>query len=216
MGKIIQKRAEQYKKNAIILIVISVLVLIVGGYFAYGKLAQFNDLRKETAMAEELAEKYAFERNNLEGEYAKSRNEYLLQTAERNKKIEAIFPSSEEITEFTRLIDQFFVDNNFANDPVVLNSLVFGSVESDDDFNKLRFTLNVQGTENNFFRFLGFINNSGNLGKPYRIMSVDSINVSFPEYVEETQTTENTEEANTQTKIEELTFTVQGYAYFQK
>lgn len=213
MGKIIQKRAEQYIKDAKILLAIAFVILAVAGYFGYWKYVNFTSLKAQDKMVSELSQKNQTEKDGLEGVYTTSKTDFMQEIKNRDVKIASIFPSVSEITELTRTLDQFFVDNNFANDPVILNSLVFGSVENSESYNKLRFTINVQGSENNFFRFLSFISDSGNFGKAYRLMSVDSINISFPSYTE----TPAEDAQNQDGQInQEISFTVQGIAYFQK
>lgn len=212
MGKIIEKRAEQYKRDAKILIFLAVLVFVIGGYFGWLRYQTYNTLKEQTKIGEEAAKRDSATKTDWEGIYGKAKADFVTATKIKNQKMAAIFPAKAQITELTRVLDQFFADNNFANNPLLLSSLSFGNVENTENHNKIAFTISAQGSENNFFRFLDFIGNSGNFGKAYRLMAIDSINISFPQQEE----TEKSEEEKANPLPEEIGFSIQGAAYFQK
>lgn len=212
MGKIIEKRAEQYKRDAKILIILAVLVLLIGGYFGLLRYQTYNLLKEQTKTAVATAKNDYSAKTNREGVYGKAKTDYVTAIKIKNQKMAAIFPANAQITELTRVLDNFFADNNFANNPLLLNSLSFGNIENTENHNKIAFTISAQGSEHNFFRFLNFIGNSGNFGKAYRLMAIDSINITFPQREESSQS----EEEKTDPRPEEISFTIQGTAYFQK
>lgn len=116
--------------------------------------------------------------------------EFLIQTKEKNQEIlqkidrelSEVFPQNEQYTPLTRLLDDFFKKNNRQSNPIIATDLQFAQAYEDADkrFLILPFTLNIESSEENFYKFLAFIESSGTLSDKIRLMDIQSINLNFP------------------------------------
>ena len=194
--------------------IVSIIILGIAGYFGYQQFTEFRKLQGYTKVDTTFIKEIGVKNSDADEEYKSNKTPYVEMIKDKDQKSEKILPIVESMTEVTRLIDKFFIDNNFPNNPVMLNSLTFGTPDSSENFMKVDFSMNIKGTRDNFFNLLDFISESGNLQKPYRLMAVNSINIVFPDVVtidEEEEEGEAEEE-----EIPQITFTLEGEAYFQK
>lgn len=213
MSTIIQKRAQNYQKTAKILGALAVIIALIGGYFAYQQFSEFRTLKGYIKANSTLTTSLDTSFTTEDSKYKALNSNYRKLIVSRDQKIDSILPTDESLTELTRLLEQFFIDNNFPNNPVTLSSLSFANSDETEKYMTLSFTMNLTGTEANFFKLLDFIKDSGNLNTPYRLMAITKVNMVFPQVSEEEDAT--LEESDTPA-VEELNYSIEGVAYFQK
>lgn len=111
--------------------------------------------------------------------------EQQAQTQEKlQKNLSAILPLDENYTDLTRAFDDFFAANDSAASPLVQSSLRFGKgapVPGIAGISALPISMNMEGSRDNFFKFLEFVERSGSVDSGTRLMSITSINLNFPE-----------------------------------
>jgi hypothetical protein len=80
------------------------------------------------------------------------------------------------------VLDGFFKKHNRANDPIIATDLQFDQPHADpnNQFLVLPFTVNIESSEANFYRFLAYIESSGTLSGNVRLMDIQSIQMNFP------------------------------------
>ncbi|MBU2524530.1 hypothetical protein KKG71_05035 [Patescibacteria group bacterium] len=210
MSKIIQKRAQRYKKTANMLIGATAIILLIAGYYGFLQFSEYNKIKGFIKTNTTMIQDYQTKEADLDDKYKSRKKTYTDMIKDKTDKSDTILPPGESMTELTRLLEQFFLDNNFPNEPLTLNSLSFGEAATMDDYMRLEFTMNVQGSRTNFTNLLNYISKSGDFDNPYRLMAIEKINIVFPETVEAVVEGEEEEE------IEVLSFTIDGVAYFQK
>lgn len=123
------------------------------------------------------------------------------------KKIESILPDDENYIDLTRLLDDYFAEQDTANNPVLVSSLRFGKgtpLASTPGIYALPISMNIEATRNNFFKFLDFVKNSGSLDTGMRLMDITSIQLNFPEGGEVIKDLK-----------QKINFTVEMNAYYQ-
>lgn len=107
------------------------------------------------------------------------------------REISKIFPGSEDYTDLTRLLDNFFKENNLSKNPIVATDLQFNQPQKDekDQYAILPFSISIESSEKNFYKFLSFIESSGSLNGKIRLMDIQSIQLNFPDEKDETRKT---------------------------
>lgn len=101
-----------------------------------------------------------------------------------SRKIGDILPPNENYTDLTRSLDRYFDENDTPANPIFQSSLRFGkgvSTQEASDISALPFSMNIEGTRDNFFKFLDYIKNAGSLETGVRLMDIESIQLNFPE-----------------------------------
>ncbi|MEK9132091.1 MAG: hypothetical protein AAB606_00045 [Patescibacteria group bacterium] len=102
--------------------------------------------------------------------------------ADFSKLIAGILPMDENYTDLTRALDDFFAENDKPNNPILQSNLSFSKGElvvSTPGISALSFSMTIESTRDNFFKFLQFVNESGSLANGKRLMEINSINLSF-------------------------------------
>ena len=100
------------------------------------------------------------------------------------KNIAAVLPMDDNYTDLTRLFDDYFGEHDTAQNPIVQSSLRFGKgapLPGNANVSVLPISMNLEGTRDNFFKFVDFISHSGALDTGTRLMSINSIQINFPE-----------------------------------
>lgn len=103
---------------------------------------------------------------------------------EFGKKMDSILPADESYTDLTRVLDNFFADQDTPGNPIFQSSLRFGkgaAVSAMSGISALPISMNIEGTRDNFFKFLDFVNNSGSLDTGVRLFEITSVQLNFPE-----------------------------------
>jgi len=94
-----------------------------------------------------------------------------------------VFPAKESLTDLTRLLDDFATKNHFETNPFFISSLHYQEAQTSEDgkYSMTPLVLNVTTSRKNLERFLDFIDQSGSLESNVRLMSVESMSMTFPE-----------------------------------
>lgn len=198
-----QIRTRQLSRTIKVYLGLSILIAFAVGVYTVERFLEFMDKRKITANFETMTTD--LERTKMQeeaefkdaaGKFQETKNAVILQLAD-------IFPTQEDYTELTRVFDNFFVENNTFTNPIFASDLKFGASKLDDtkQYNILPFSMTITASEENFFKFLEFVQNSGALTGKIRLMDVQSIKINFRD------------EGKT---VKEINFNVNMNAYFQK
>ena len=95
--------------------------------------------------------------------------------------LDTVYPLTEKYTDLARLFDDFVAKNDSSTDPVLISDLRFGQArfETSNDFAVLPVTVTLSGSQDNFIKFLKFIETSGVLEDKTRLMDIRSISINF-------------------------------------
>jgi len=98
------------------------------------------------------------------------------------QELSLVFPTDEDITNLTRLLDDFSLKNNFDSNPFFINSINYQSEmkSEDENYRYIPVSLGVDTSSKNLLKFLEFVENSGSLEGEVRLMGIDDMNVSYP------------------------------------
>jgi len=179
------------------------LVLLAGlGIFGFFKVTSFLDLYSYNKNLETSISGAITATEGLDSQIAEAKTVFQETNDSKNSDIADVLPSDEDITSLTRAFDDFSVDNNFSNNPFFISSITYNdSTESDTGtYMMLPLSVKVESSEDNFYKFLEYIENSGNLDNRVRLMDITDVSTTFVE----------DEDSNT------ISFSLNINAYFQK
>lgn len=97
----------------------------------------------------------------------------------KNEEIAGVFPDEEDLTSLTRAFDEFSVENNFSNDPFFISSISYKDSYESSNYNVLPFSMNIESSEDNFYKFLEYVETSGNLDNQVRLMEITDVAISL-------------------------------------
>lgn len=184
-------------------------LVLLAGSTVYG-IMQFNVLNlSEAAITDnqQRTEEIAQSVKKMQEDFQSFANEQSKKRAEFLKKINSILPVDENYTELAKKLDNYFADSDKPGNPIFQGNLNFGKgapVKGTIGVSILPFTMSLEGSRNNLFKFLELVKDSGSLENGMRLLEVKSIDLSFPE---------GGEEANN--PKQEIKFNVSMNAYYQ-
>lgn len=123
------------------------------------------------------------------------------------KKIGSILPLDENYTDLAKQLDDYFATADKPGNPMFQGTLNFqkGQVVKDaTGISVLPFSMGLEGTRDNLFKFLTFVQDSGSLENGIRLMEIKNIDLSFSEGGEQTDNPK-----------EPIKFNVNMNAYYQ-
>ncbi len=165
-------------RTYMMLILVTAAVGLYYGYTQYTKLSAAQDaLSKEQSQITDLQST----ESQASADYTTLKQDFDQKYSGILDSLQAVYPLQENYTDLTRLFDQFFQTNNTSYNPVFLSDLKFGEPRYDAavDYAVLPVTMTISGTEDNFMKFLQFVENSGVLADKTRLMDVRSISINF-------------------------------------
>ncbi|MFA6023769.1 MAG: hypothetical protein WC777_00930 [Candidatus Gracilibacteria bacterium] len=126
---------------------------------------------------------------SLNMEYAELQEQYSYIKVESGaarevaaQELSVVFPTSEDLTMLTRLLDDFAVRNNFEGNPFFISSLSYETAKASEDgqYRSVPVRLSITSSKKNLGEFLEFIENSGSLEAGVRLMSIEDLKIQYP------------------------------------
>lgn len=101
----------------------------------------------------------------------------------KNDEIAGVFPQDEDLTSLNRAFDEFSTENNYSNSPFFIGSISYkeSTSSADGNYRVLPFSMQITSSEDNFYKFLEYIETSGNLDNRVRLMNVTNVSINLQE-----------------------------------
>jgi len=98
------------------------------------------------------------------------------------QELSLVFPIDEDLTNLTRLFDDFATKNNFSSNPFFISNISYRSAElsEDEDYLYVPVNLSFTASKKNLVKFLEYVETSGALEGEVRLMSVEDYTVNYP------------------------------------
>jgi hypothetical protein len=190
--------------------VLTLLLLAATGYFGYQQYAKLTDA--QNALVTEQAQSISLQTASAkyEKDYNEIKKAFENDFASTLNALEAVYPSAENYTSLTRLLDAYFQSKNDPAQPIFNSDLKFSQPIIDDkkDYAVLPFSMTISSSKNSFEDFLRYVENSGSLDDKTRLMDIKAISINFP--VEGSSDTTGVAGANT------YNISLSMNSYFQK
>ena len=152
--------------------------LVVFGYFRgtafYEKYTYIDNLEGAILEASEVID-------TLETHLSEAKTEFSSTNDYKNDEIAGVFPATEDLTSLNRAFDEFSVENNFVNSPFFISSISYNESAASEEGNymALPFSMQIESSEDNFYKFLEYIETSGNLDTKVRLMEVTDVSIDL-------------------------------------
>ncbi len=158
------------------------LVLLAGlGVFGYFKVMAYLDVYQYNEDIQVSVIKAQEDISDLEGSVTEAKLVFQETNTAKSEEVAGVFPDGEDLNSLTRAFDEFAVENNFSNNPFFISSISYQeSVDSEDSqYMVLPFSMKVESSEDNFYKFLEYIETSGSLDNQIRLMAIDNVSISL-------------------------------------
>jgi len=164
-------------------IFLTVVVVIAAGVYGFFQFQQLSEIQSALAKGQSDLTSLQSAEKRIATAYSEIKNVYDDNFNTIKDTINAVFPSEENYTKLTRLLDAFILDNNNTTlNPIFMSDLRFSKprIDKENGYSVLPITLTLETTRDNLEKFLEFVENSGSLDTGIRLMDVKSISISFP------------------------------------
>lgn len=131
-----------------------------------------NELSTLTVSSRELATEYQDIKKDVSSARETSAQE-----------LDQVFPSDENLSDLTRLLDDFAVKTNFENNPFFISEISYQKVTAEEGarYQYVPVTLNVTTSKKNLSKFLEYVESSGSMEGQVRLMSIQDLTLNYPE-----------------------------------
>jgi len=208
-------KKHNYSQSIRTYVMLIIVTAGLGGYYAYTQFAKFS--AAQDALTKEQAQVTTLQgvESQTSTDFTNLKKDFDQKYSGVLESLQSVYPLEEKYTELTRLFDQFFQANNSSFNPVFLSDIRFGQARYDAnaDYAILPVTMTISGTQDNFNKFLKFVENSGVLEDKTRLMDVRSISINFTSSGAAQTTATGTAAAQT---VPTINVSVALNAYFQK
>lgn len=98
------------------------------------------------------------------------------------QQLDSVFPTNEDITELTRLFDEFSVKNNFTNNAFFISNINYEAAAevAESAYRYVPFSIQLTASRKNLNKFIEYIETSGSLESGVRLMEIEDMRISYP------------------------------------
>lgn len=191
----------------------ALLILLAVGFYSFTQYQKLATAQAALKQGQETSLSLQTQKSTIAKQYADLKVDYDQKFASVFSDLEKVYPIEENYTDLARDLDTFFQENNLTSNPIFVSDLKFGLPRSDSgkEYMVLPVSMTMVGTQDNFTKFLKFVENSGVLEDKSRLMDIRSISINFTSAQQSsTALTSPLDTVNT------LNVSVTLNAYFQK
>ncbi len=159
-------------------------LLIMLGTLAYG-VWQWNDMSALNIQADQLQTEVSSltaESTQLASDYQDIKKDVNAARATSAQELAVVFPTRENLSDLTRLLDAFSVKNNFENKPFFISQVSYQEAVTPEGalYQYVPVSMSVTASKSNLSKFLEYVESSGSLEGEVRLMSVENLTLNYP------------------------------------
>lgn len=194
---------QNQKRNIKAYLVLSLIVVLGTFTLGYFKYSEYKVIKaavvENQTYSSELKNAVADEKVTFQN----SKDNYDKLSNEMDASLKEVFPSDNNYTELTRAFDLLESKLNRVKDPFLISNIDYQDIQTSKDgtYKYLPLRMTISASNNNFTKFMQYIEESGSLSEKVRLMDVQSINLSLNDSKDD--------EVNT------MNFSIKINAYFQ-
>ncbi len=207
----LQKR--NYDKSIRTYMMLIIITLVLAAYYGYTQFTKLSGVQDALAKEQSQITDLQNTESQTNTDYVNLKQDFDQKYSGVLDSLQAVYPLEQDYTSLTRLFDQFFQTNNTTYNPVFVSDIKYGQPRYDAkvDYAVLPVTMTISGTQDNFDKFLKFVENSGVLEDKTRLLDIKSININFT-----SQSSQNTAPGQIAANQQMINVSVVLNAYFQK
>jgi len=203
---------KNYAGTAHIFQAMTAVVLIAAGVYGYMQYQKLTEA--QAALLDEQGKSVSMQAtvNDSGLAYDAMKKKSDTDSALIINEIQTVYPSDQNYTGLTTMLDSFFEDNDKPDSRMFNSSLTIGQavIDAKKDYAVLPFTMSIDASRENFDKFLRYVDSSGDLEGRVRLMNIKNISLGLP-----AENVPGTENAGTEVS-KDLTISVSMDTYFQK
>ena len=121
-------------------------------------------------------------RDNLKEDYDTIKVEVTAARESSAQELSVVFPTKEDLTTLTRLLDDFASKNNFDSNPFFISSLSYevSRVSENAATRYVPLRLSIESSKKNLSKFMEYIETSGSLEGEIRLLTAEDIRIQYP------------------------------------
>lgn len=163
---------------------IGLFVLALAACLGVWQWSELQGIKESTAALQSEVTNLTSFSKTLADDYKEIKVEVTEARDESEQALSQVFPRSEDLTALTRMFDEYSVKNNFESNPFFISTIQYaGNKEGEaasSSYRSLDLNLSAESSKKNLSKFLEMIENSGSLEAETRLMSVESLTLSYP------------------------------------
>lgn len=182
MENIINPKLKQlYEKNDRFFLILSIVILIVTGYFSFKYYVELKNVKADVVSFAQVEQKLTKTLSDSSVDFTTKSDLFTERRSEHLAELEKVFPLDSNKTNFTRFVDDYFFKNNFLSNEIFLKSMVYGNPTAGEGYYTLPVSMSITSSKTNFMNFLRYVESSGAIQSNVRVMDIKSIDVTFRE-----------------------------------
>ncbi len=182
MAKVNYREIIEKQKGSITFYTI-LCVLFVGliGVYTYFKWVDYGLYKEAVAQNETVIQDLKSQTVSEKSEYQNQKKIFDDLSDGINASLKEVFPAGDSYTELTRAFDHFESETDRNNNKFVISNIEYQDVQVSEDgaYKYLPLRMTISSSEENFTKFLQYIEKSGSLLDKVRLMDIQSIHMSF-------------------------------------
>lgn len=163
---------------------IYIALFIILGTIAYGvwQWSQSSALNVEANQLQTEVTNLTGTSTQLAGDYQDIKKDVSAARATSAQELAQVFPTGENLSDLTRLLDNFSVKNNFENNPFFISQVTYQAPVTPDGalYQYVPVSMDVTTSKKNLSKFLEYVESSGSLEGEVRLMSVQNLTLDYP------------------------------------
>lgn len=194
---------QNQKRNIRAYLVLSLVVVLGTFALGYFKYSEYKVIKAAVVENQTYSDELKTAVSNEKVAFQSSKDDYDKLSNEMDSSLKEVFPSDDNYTELTRAFDLLESKLNRVKDPFLISNIDYQDIQTSEDgtYKYLPLRMTISASNNNFTKFMQYIEESGSLSEKVRLMDVQSINLSLNDSKDE--------EVNT------MNFSIKINAYFQ-
>jgi len=174
---------ENQKRNITFYTVLCVIFTILIGAYSYFKWVDYNLYKESVVKNDSLIESLKSQSVSEKSDYQDEKKLFDELSGNIDASLKEVFPLDNNYTELTRAFDHFESETDRTNSPFVISNIEYQEIQESEDglYKSLPVRMTISSSEENFTKFLQYIEKSGSLLDKVRLMDIQSIHMSFSE-----------------------------------
>ncbi len=163
---------------------VGLLILVVAVGLGVWQWSEIQAMKEQTTAIQSEATNLTSFRKTLADEYKEIKVDVTAAREQTEQALSQVLPAGEDITSLTRLFDNYEAANNFASNPFFISAIQYAAPSTSQQtgtYRSVTLDLSADASKKNLSKFLEMIENSGSLEAETRLMSVDNLNIAYPD-----------------------------------
>ena len=172
---------KNYSRSIRNFMLLTLITMVLAGYYGYTQYGKLSAAQGALSAGQDMIAALQTKKTEVSGQFDTMKKGFDDKFDTIYSALDTVYPLTEKYTDLARLFDDFVAKNNSSTNPVLISDLKFGQArfETSNDFAVLPVSVTLSGSQDNFIKFLKFIETSGVLEDKTRLMDIRSISINF-------------------------------------